>query len=102
MICARGCSTMPGSFRAAMTAAGFDLLPGEHPIIPVMLGEREARPGHGGQALMRAGIYVTGFFYPVVPQGKARIRTQMSAAHCARRCRRGGRGLHAGRPRRWE
>jgi glycine C-acetyltransferase len=66
-------------FRAAMTSVGFDLLPGEHPIIPVMLGEA-ALAQKLASRLFEEGIYVTGFFYPVVPQGKARIRTQMSAA----------------------
>jgi glycine C-acetyltransferase len=69
-------------FRTAMAKAGFNLLPGEHPIIPIMLGEAKL-----AQELARGvyaeGLYVTGFFYPVVPQGKARIRTQMSAAHSA-------------------
>jgi glycine C-acetyltransferase len=67
-------------FRAAMTKAGFTLLPGEHPIIPVMLGEAKLAQDMA-RALYDEGVYVTGFFYPVVPQGKARIRTQMSAAH---------------------
>jgi glycine C-acetyltransferase len=67
-------------FRSLMTAAGFKLLPGEHPIIPVMLGEAKLAQDMA-RALYDEGIYVTGFFYPVVPQGKARIRTQMSAAH---------------------
>jgi glycine C-acetyltransferase len=67
-------------FRAAMAKAGFTLLPGEHPIIPVMLGEAKMAQDMA-RALYEDGIYVTGFFYPVVPQGKARIRTQMSAAH---------------------
>ncbi len=67
-------------FRAGMTAAGFDLLNGEHPIIPVMLGEAQLAQDMAN-GLMAEGIYVTGFFYPVVPKGKARIRTQMSAAH---------------------
>jgi len=66
-------------FRAAMTSLGFNLLPGEHPIIPVMLGEAGLAQ-QLAQRLFEEGIYVTGFFYPVVPQGKARIRTQMSAA----------------------
>jgi glycine C-acetyltransferase len=65
-------------FRAAMTSAGFDLLPGEHPIIPVMLGDAALAQKLAAR-LFEEGIYVTGFFYPVVPQGKARIRTQMSA-----------------------
>jgi glycine C-acetyltransferase len=67
-------------FRAAMTAAGFKLLPGEHPIIPVMLGEAKLAQELAAR-LFEEGVYVTGFFYPVVPQGAARIRTQMSAAH---------------------
>ena len=66
-------------FRGAMAAAGFDLLPGEHAIIPVMLGDAGLAQKMA-QALYADGIYVTGFFFPVVPQGKARIRTQMSAA----------------------
>jgi glycine C-acetyltransferase len=67
-------------FRAGMSAAGFDLLPGEHPIIPVMLGEAKLAQDMAAR-LYDKGIYVTGFFFPVVPKGKARIRTQMSAAH---------------------
>jgi glycine C-acetyltransferase len=66
-------------FRQRLTEAGFTLLPGETPIIPVMLGEASAAQDLA-KALDRRGIYVAGFFYPVVPQGKARIRTQMSAA----------------------
>ncbi|MFW6412500.1 MAG: glycine C-acetyltransferase [Oceanicaulis sp.] len=67
-------------FRTGMSEAGFDLLPGEHPIIPVMLGDA-ALSQKMADALMDEGVYVIGFFYPVVPKGKARIRTQMSAAH---------------------
>jgi glycine C-acetyltransferase len=67
-------------FRDGMTAAGFRLLPGEHPIIPVMLGEAELAQRMAA-SLYEKGIYVTGFFFPVVPRGQARIRTQMSAAH---------------------
>jgi glycine C-acetyltransferase len=67
-------------FRTAMAKAGFTLLPGEHPIIPVMLGEAKLAQDMA-RALYDEGVYVTGFFYPVVSQGKARIRTQMSAAH---------------------
>jgi len=66
-------------FRSAMTEAGFELLPGETPIIPVMLGEAQ-RAQDLAAALDRRGVYVAGFFFPVVPKGKARIRTQMSAA----------------------
>jgi glycine C-acetyltransferase len=67
-------------FRAGVSAAGFNLLAGEHPIIPVMLGEAKLAQAMAAK-LYERGIYVTGFFFPVVPQGKARIRTQMSAAH---------------------
>ncbi|WP_421786428.1 glycine C-acetyltransferase [Hyphobacterium sp.] len=67
-------------FRTGMSEAGFDLLPGEHPIIPVMLGDA-ALSQTMADRLMQEGVYVIGFFYPVVPKGKARIRTQMSAAH---------------------
>jgi len=67
-------------FRTGMTQAGFDLLPGEHPIIPVMLGDA-ALSQKMANRLMEEGVYVIGFFFPVVPKGKARIRTQMSAAH---------------------
>ena len=69
-------------FRSAMTKLGFDLVPGHHPIIPVMLGDAQ-RAGAMAEALLGLGIYVIGFSYPVVPKGKARIRTQMSAAHTA-------------------
>ncbi|MES2745291.1 MAG: glycine C-acetyltransferase [Bdellovibrionota bacterium] len=65
-------------FRSEMTAAGFTLLPGEHPIIPVMLGDA-ALASRMADELLNEGIYVIGFSYPVVPLGKARIRTQMSA-----------------------
>ncbi|WP_370339170.1 glycine C-acetyltransferase [Parvularcula marina] len=67
-------------FRSRMADAGFDLLPGEHPIIPVMLYDAPKAQDMAAK-LMEEGVYVTGFFYPVVPKGKARIRTQMSAAH---------------------
>jgi len=63
-----------------MSAAGFTLPDGEHPIIPVMLGDANIAQEMAAQ-LLDEGIYVTGFFFPVVPKGKARIRTQMSAAH---------------------
>jgi glycine C-acetyltransferase len=66
-------------FRAAMTQAGFDLKPGEHPIIPVMLGDA-ALATRMADALLARGVYVIGFSFPVVPKGQARIRTQMSAA----------------------
>jgi glycine C-acetyltransferase len=70
-------------FRTAMAAAGFKLLPGEHPIIPVMLGEAKIAQDLAAK-VFEEGVYVTGFFYPVVPRGAARIRTQMSAAHTAK------------------
>ncbi|HYM43691.1 MAG TPA: glycine C-acetyltransferase [Steroidobacteraceae bacterium] len=66
-------------FRGALTRAGFDLKPGEHPIIPVMLGDA-ALAGRMADRLLERGVYVIGFSYPVVPKGQARIRTQMSAA----------------------
>ena len=67
-------------FRSGLTAAGFELLPGEHPIVPVMLGDAKLA-SEMADALLDEGIYVVGFSYPVVPEGKARIRTQLSAAH---------------------
>jgi glycine C-acetyltransferase len=66
--------------RAALEAAGFKLKPGEHPIVPVMLGDA-ALAGQMADKLLEKGIYVIGFSYPVVPQGQARIRIQVSAAH---------------------
>lgn len=67
-------------FRDELTKLGFRLIPGEHPIIPVMLGDA-ALATSMAEALLKEGIYVVGFSYPVVPQGQARIRVQMSAAH---------------------
>ncbi len=67
-------------FREGMTQLGFKLIPGEHPIIPVMLGDASLA-GRMANRLLDLGIYVVGFSYPVVPKGLARIRTQMSAAH---------------------
>ena len=67
-------------FRARMTELGFDILPGDHPIVPVMIGDA-ARAARLADLLLGKGIYVIGFSYPVVPVGKARIRTQVSAAH---------------------
>ena len=67
-------------FRAAMTKLGFNIVPGEHPIVPVMLGDA-ALASRFADAMLEQGVYVIGFSYPVVPQGKARIRTQISAAH---------------------
>ncbi|MBK9492531.1 MAG: glycine C-acetyltransferase [Haliscomenobacter sp.] len=67
-------------FRTAMTAAGFDIIPGEHPIVPIMLYDAKLAQQFAAR-LLDEGIYVIGFFFPVVPQGKARIRVQLSAAH---------------------
>lgn len=67
-------------FRDRMIAEGFDIPDGEHPIIPVMLGDN-AVAAKMADLILKKGIYVVGFFYPVVPKGKARIRTQMSAVH---------------------
>jgi glycine C-acetyltransferase len=67
-------------FRAGLTAAGLTLKPGAHPIVPVMLGDAALSQRFAARMLEK-GVYVVGFFYPVVPQGAARIRTQVSAAH---------------------
>lgn len=67
-------------FRQLMAEAGFELLPGNHPIVPIMFGDA-AKTARIAAALQEKGIYVTAFSYPVVPQGKARIRVQLSAAH---------------------
>jgi len=67
-------------FRSEMTRRGLNIIPGTHPIVPVMLGDA-ALAGRVAQTMLDEGVYVIGFSYPVVPQGKARIRTQVSAAH---------------------
>lgn len=67
-------------FRQAMTAAGFTIQPGDHPIVPVMLGDA-ALAARVAEHMLAKGVYVVAFSYPVVPMGKARIRTQISAAH---------------------
>jgi glycine C-acetyltransferase len=67
-------------FRTGMNQLGFQILPGEHPIVPIMLGDA-ALAARVADAMLAKGVYVIGFSYPVVPQGKARIRTQISAAH---------------------
>ena len=67
-------------FREQMTAVGFDIKPGDHPIVPIMLYEAEVAQEMAAR-MLKEGIYVIGFFYPVVPKGKARIRVQLSAAH---------------------
>jgi glycine C-acetyltransferase len=67
-------------FRREMSRLGFKLVPGQHAIVPVMLGDAQLA-SRMADALLEEGIYVVGFSFPVVPRGKARIRTQMSAAH---------------------
>lgn len=67
-------------FRAQLAARGFRLLPGEHPIVPVMLGDAKLAQAFA-RGLLDEGVYAVGFFFPVVPRGEARIRTQLSAAH---------------------
>ena len=67
-------------FREGMAESGFNILPGEHPIVPIMLGDA-ALATRMADAMLEKGVYVIGFSYPVVPKGKARIRTQISAAH---------------------
>ncbi len=67
-------------FRAAMTEAGFDIVPGEHPIVPVMFGDAELA-GRMAESLLRKGVYAIAFSFPVVPKGQARIRVQVSAGH---------------------
>jgi len=74
-------------FRELMTAAGFDLLPGEHPIVPVMFGDA-ALTARIADEMQKHGVYVTAFSFPVVPRGKARIRVQLSAAHTDEEIRR--------------
>ncbi|HXN34091.1 MAG TPA: aminotransferase class I/II-fold pyridoxal phosphate-dependent enzyme, partial [Polyangiaceae bacterium] len=77
-----------GRFRGAMTTAGFRIKPGFHPIVPIMMTGPRAEGGGDARlaqdvaaAMLREGIYVIGFSYPVVPKGQARIRVQLSAAH---------------------
>jgi glycine C-acetyltransferase len=65
-----------------MAEEGFDILPGEHPIVPVMFGDA-VLAGRVADSMLAHGVYVIAFSYPVVPQGKARIRVQLSAAHSA-------------------
>jgi len=67
-------------FRAAITTAGFNIVPGEHPIVPIMLGDA-ALAARMAERMLDEGVYVIGFSYPVVPQGRARIRVQVSAVH---------------------
>ncbi|TXL87583.1 glycine C-acetyltransferase [Streptomyces sp. NBC_01725] len=74
-------------FRTEMTAAGFEILPGDHAIAPVMIGDA-AEAGRMAELLLERGVYVIGFSYPVVPMGQARIRVQLSAAHSTEDVRR--------------
>ena len=67
-------------FRSRMTEAGFDIKPGEHPIVPIMLYDAVVAQNFATE-LLKEGVYVIGFFFPVVPKGQARIRVQLSAAH---------------------
>ena len=69
-------------FREGIVRAGFTILPGQHPIVPVMLGEA-AIAQTMSRALLAEGVYVKGLWYPVVPKGEARLRVQISAAHSA-------------------
>lgn len=80
MRCAQKLTENATYFRYGMAEAGFTLLPGSHPIIPVMLGEA-AQAQKLAAAMLERGVLVTAFSYPVVPHGQARIRTQISAAH---------------------
>ena len=67
-------------FRAAISSIGLTILAGEHPIVPIMLGDA-ALASQAADAMLEKGVYVIGFSYPVVPQNQARIRVQISAAH---------------------
>ena len=67
-------------FRTALTEVGFEIKPGEHPIVPIMVYDAPKAQALAAR-LLDLGVYVVGFFYPVVPQGQARIRVQLSAAH---------------------
>ena len=79
-VCATRAVRGDAYFRAEMTRAGFDLKPGVHPIVPVMLYDAPLAQQFAA-GLLEEGIYAIGFFFPVVPKGQARIRTQISAAH---------------------
>jgi glycine C-acetyltransferase len=78
--CAGACKENGEHFRREMTKLGFTLAGKDHPIVPVMLGDAQLAT-RMAEELLKEGIYVIGFSFPVVPKGKARIRTQMSAAH---------------------
>jgi glycine C-acetyltransferase len=76
----RALNPMPDDVRAALTERGLTIKPGTHPIVPIMLGDAALSQKFAARMLEK-GIYVVGFFYPVVPHGTARVRTQVSAAH---------------------
>lgn len=78
----RGLQERTAQFRSRMGEEGFEILPGEHPIVPVMIGDASVA-GRMADHLLEEGVYAVGFSYPVVPQGQARIRVQLSAAHSA-------------------
>jgi glycine C-acetyltransferase len=80
-------------FRSRMTELGLNIIPGEHPIVPVMIGDA-AKAARMAEYLLERGIYVVGFSYPVVPMGKARIRTQVSAAHTEEELERAAKLFH--------
>ena len=98
MSCRMQLAANSDQFRSLMTAAGFTLAGGGHPIIPVMLGDARLATEMSDR-LLDEGIYVIGFSFPVVPEGQARIRTQMSASHTSEDIDTGGRRLRQGRPR---
>ena len=87
-------------FRAGLADLGFTLVPGEHPIVPVMLGDAKLATEMAAR-LLDEGIYVIGFSFPVVPKGQARIRTQLSAAHTRAHLDPRARGFRHRRPRAW-
>ncbi len=95
MICARKLRENTTWFRERMTGLGFDVLPGDHPIVPVMLGDA-GLASRMADLLLQRGVYVIGFSYPVVPIGKARIRVQLSAAHTRDDLERASGGLRRG------
>ncbi len=78
-----------------MSGLGFTILPGEHPIVPIMIGDAAAA-ARMAERMLERGVYVVGFSYPVVPQGKARLRTQVSAL-AAKNFRGGGKACRGGR-----
>ena len=94
--CASGVHANARYFREHMQRLGFDLLPGEHPIVPIMLGEAPLAV-RLAERMQAEGVYVVAFAFPVVPHGKARIRTQLSAAHSTVATRSGDQGVRVAR-----